>query len=142
MQVGAWQWPWMLRNWTAGAYSGSLLGRGGCQHRGQSLANCDHGDSTTGRFDSPVALAGSGSPVRDRSGRMSATVQVPFMVWVQWPSTPRLQPNTPSAHLGTSYSVGVAMPAQQRPIIGSRWVSKPRAVAGTLQPRRLNDWPC
>jgi hypothetical protein len=31
MQVGAWQWPWMLRNWTAGgAYSGSLLGRGGC----------------------------------------------------------------------------------------------------------------
>jgi hypothetical protein len=33
--------------------NGYLLGRGGCQHRWHSLVNCDHGDSTSSRFDSP-----------------------------------------------------------------------------------------
>jgi hypothetical protein len=32
---------------------GYLLRRGGCQNRWHSLVSCDHGDSTTSRFDSP-----------------------------------------------------------------------------------------
>eukprot|EP01047_Picozoa_sp_COSAG01_P033667 COSAG01_NODE_2487_length_7592_cov_4.423328_2_plen_137_part_00 len=33
--------------------NGYLSSRGGCQNRWHSLVNCDHGDSTTSRFDSP-----------------------------------------------------------------------------------------
>jgi hypothetical protein len=35
--------------------NGYLSGRGGCQNRWHSLVNCDHGDSTTSRLDSPVS---------------------------------------------------------------------------------------
>jgi hypothetical protein len=35
--------------------NGYLSSRGGYQNRWHSLVNCDHGDSTTSRFDSPVA---------------------------------------------------------------------------------------
>eukprot|EP01047_Picozoa_sp_COSAG01_P082356 COSAG01_NODE_16781_length_1204_cov_12.532127_2_plen_185_part_00 len=34
--------------------NGSVLSRGGCPNRWHSLVNCDHGDSTSGRWDSPV----------------------------------------------------------------------------------------
>jgi hypothetical protein len=33
--------------------NGYLSSRGGCQHRWHALVKCDHGDSTTSRFDSP-----------------------------------------------------------------------------------------
>jgi hypothetical protein len=35
--------------------NGYLSSRGRCQNRWHSLVNCDHGDSTTSRFDSPRA---------------------------------------------------------------------------------------
>jgi hypothetical protein len=37
--------------------NGYLSSRGGCQNRWHLLANCDHGDSTTSRFDSPAAVS-------------------------------------------------------------------------------------
>jgi hypothetical protein len=42
---------------------GYLLRRGGCQNRWHSLLNCDHGDSTTSRFDSPRACAPAAAAV-------------------------------------------------------------------------------
>jgi hypothetical protein len=31
---------------------------------------------------------------------------------------------------------------RDRHVIASRWVSKPPAFAGKMQPRRPNNWPC
>eukprot|EP01049_Picozoa_sp_SAG25_P002945 SAG25_NODE_160_length_13390_cov_9.002708_13_plen_90_part_00 len=42
---------------TACSQNGYLLSRGGCQYRWHSLVSCDHGNSTTGRFDSPSAAS-------------------------------------------------------------------------------------
>jgi hypothetical protein len=44
-----------LRSSTIGSCSqnGHSSSRGGCPNRWHSLVNCDHGDSTTSRFDSP-----------------------------------------------------------------------------------------
>jgi hypothetical protein len=36
------------------SHNGYLSSRGGRQHRWHSLVSCDHGDSTTSRFDSPA----------------------------------------------------------------------------------------
>jgi hypothetical protein len=38
--------------------NGYLSSRGGGQNRWHSLVSCDHGDSTTSRFDSPPARGG------------------------------------------------------------------------------------
>jgi hypothetical protein len=45
--------------------NGYLSSRGGCQNRWHSLVSCDHGDSTTGRFDSPEQPPPSSSPGRE-----------------------------------------------------------------------------
>eukprot|EP01047_Picozoa_sp_COSAG01_P017414 COSAG01_NODE_920_length_12728_cov_38.396864_14_plen_200_part_00 len=45
--------------------NGYLSSRGGCQNRWHSLVSCDHGDSTTGRFDSPEQPPQSSSPGRE-----------------------------------------------------------------------------
>jgi hypothetical protein len=41
--------------------NGYLSSRGGCPNRWHSLVSCDHGDSTTIRFDSPRASAARGA---------------------------------------------------------------------------------
>jgi hypothetical protein len=44
--------------------NGYLSSRGGCPNRWHSLVNCDHGDSTSSRFDSPEReLREAGQPV-------------------------------------------------------------------------------
>jgi hypothetical protein len=55
--------------WTAGSSSSQhLLSRGGCQNRRQSLVNCDHGDSTTSRFDAPGQAQGAQPPTAGADG--------------------------------------------------------------------------
>jgi hypothetical protein len=69
--------------------NGYLSSRSGCQHRWHSLVSCDHGDSKTSRFDSPVVpcrgevsqpAAGAGPPTqslaRPRRGAVDPQHQV------------------------------------------------------------------
>jgi hypothetical protein len=73
-EVSAW------RQGTSCSQNGYLSSRGGCQKRWHSLVNCDHGDSTTSRLDSPPRrtrrLCTWGSPpwrARRRRGRPGPT---------------------------------------------------------------------
>jgi hypothetical protein len=52
--------------------NGFLSSRGGCQNRWHSLVNCDHGDSTTSRCDSPRRCAATPRP-RRRGRRRAPT---------------------------------------------------------------------
>jgi hypothetical protein len=44
---------------TPAVQTAQSLSRGGSQNRRHSLVNCDHGDSTTSRLDSPLGSAGA-----------------------------------------------------------------------------------
>jgi hypothetical protein len=46
--------------------NGYLSSRGGCQNRWHLLVNCDHGDSTSSRFDSPACPTNPGAAGRGR----------------------------------------------------------------------------
>ena len=60
----------------------------------------------------PVALAGRVAADVADLVLICPTCHVPFIACSQFPSLSCEQPNTPTAHLGTSYSVGEAIPPQ------------------------------
>jgi hypothetical protein len=51
--LGALKHPNIVEVVSAASQNGHLSSRGGCQDRWHSLVNCNHGDSTTSRCDSP-----------------------------------------------------------------------------------------
>jgi hypothetical protein len=70
--------------------NGYLSSRGGCQNRWHSLVNCDHGDSTSSRFDSPAAsllARRAGTPPPDNGAMMTegAAVGAPLnLINLSW----------------------------------------------------------